>query len=73
VYIPSHGNIFTEPLRSIDRGYTYRHTDWWEGFVKYATEMASGAMICIPSFIKIGFGIHKLIGGDHISLLRKIG
>jgi hypothetical protein len=22
----------TEPLPSNDRGYTYRHTDWWEGF-----------------------------------------
>jgi hypothetical protein len=46
--------------------------------MKYAVEMGSGAMIYIPSFIKIGSGIQKLIGGDsqtqrqygdHISLL----
>jgi hypothetical protein len=60
----------------------YRHTDWLEGFMKYAAEMSSGAMIYIPSFIKIGSGIRKLIGlasqthrqhGGHISLLRKVG
>jgi hypothetical protein len=58
-------------------GYTYRHTDRWEGFMKYVTEMGSVAMINIPSFIKIGSGIQKLIGGgnthkqdgDRISLL----
>jgi hypothetical protein len=43
--------------------------------MKYAVEMGSGAMIYIPSFIKIGSGIQKLIGrihrkhGDLISLL----
>jgi hypothetical protein len=26
--------------------------------------MGSGAVIYVPSFIKIGSGIHKLIGGD---------
>jgi hypothetical protein len=31
--------------------------------MKYAFEMGSGAMIYIPSFIKIGSGIQKLIGG----------
>jgi hypothetical protein len=31
------------------------------GFMKYAVEMDSGAMICVPSFIKIGSGIQKLI------------
>jgi hypothetical protein len=30
---------------------------------KYAVEMGSVAMISIPSFIKIGAGILKLIGG----------
>jgi hypothetical protein len=40
----------------------------------YAVEMGSVAMIYIPSFMKIGSGILKLIGGDtqhgdHISLL----
>jgi hypothetical protein len=48
--------------------------------MKYAVEMGSGAMIYIPSFMKIGSGIQKLMGGggdskrhrqhgDHISLL----
>jgi hypothetical protein len=31
--------------------------------MKYAVQMGSGAMIYIPSFIKIGSGIHKLIVG----------
>jgi hypothetical protein len=31
--------------------------------MKCAVEMGSGAMINIPSFIKIGSGIQKLIGG----------
>jgi hypothetical protein len=38
-------------------------TDWWQGFMKYAVEMGSGAMIYIPSFIKFGSGVQKLIGG----------
>jgi hypothetical protein len=33
--------------------------------MKYAVEMGSGAMIYIPSFIKIGSGTQKLIGGIH--------
>jgi hypothetical protein len=32
--------------------------------MKYADEMGSGTMIYIPSFIKIGSGIQKLIRGD---------
>jgi hypothetical protein len=32
--------------------------------MKYVVEMDSGAMIYVPSFIKIGSGIQKLIGGD---------
>jgi hypothetical protein len=31
--------------------------------MKYTTEMGSGAMIHVPSFIKIGSGIQKLTGG----------
>jgi hypothetical protein len=31
--------------------------------MKYAVEVGSGAMIYIPSFIKIGSAIQKLIGG----------
>jgi hypothetical protein len=33
--------------------------------MKYAVEMGSGAMIYIPSFIKIGSGIQKLMRGIH--------
>jgi hypothetical protein len=33
--------------------------------VKYAVEMASGAMIYIPGFIKISLGIQKLIKRIH--------
>jgi hypothetical protein len=32
--------------------------------MKYAVEMGSGGMIYIPSFIKIGSAIQKLIGGN---------
>jgi hypothetical protein len=32
--------------------------------MKSAVEMGSGAMMHIPSFIKIGSGIQKLIGED---------
>jgi hypothetical protein len=35
-------------------GYTYRHTDRWEGFMKYAVEMDPSGMIYTPGFIKIG-------------------
>jgi hypothetical protein len=31
--------------------------------MKYAVEIGSGAMIYTPSFIKIGSGIQKLMGG----------
>jgi hypothetical protein len=31
--------------------------------MNYALEMGSGAMICIPSFVKIGSAIQNLIGG----------
>jgi hypothetical protein len=33
------------------------------GFMKYAVEIVSGAMIYITSFIKFGSGIQKLLGG----------
>jgi hypothetical protein len=32
--------------------------------MNYAVEMGSGAMIYVPSFIKIGSGVHKLMGGE---------
>jgi hypothetical protein len=33
--------------------------------MKYAVEMGSGAMIYVPSFIKIGSGVQRFIGGTH--------
>jgi hypothetical protein len=33
--------------------------------MKYAAEKGSGAMIYIPSFIKIGSAIQKFTGGIH--------
>jgi hypothetical protein len=33
--------------------------------MKYTVEMGPGVMIYIPSFIKIGSGIHKLMGGGY--------
>jgi hypothetical protein len=33
--------------------------------MKYGVEMSSGGMIYIPSFITIGSGIQKLMGGRH--------
>jgi hypothetical protein len=33
------------------------------GFFNYTVEMSSGAMIHVPSFIKFGSGIQKLIWG----------
>jgi hypothetical protein len=68
----------------IIRGYTYRHTTDGRNFLNYAVEMGSDAVIYVPSFIKIGSGVQKLIGNTHgqqhdlISLLyfykiRKVG
>jgi hypothetical protein len=34
------------------------------GIFNDAIEMGSGAVIYVPSFIQIGSGIQKLIGGD---------
>jgi hypothetical protein len=39
--------------------------------MKYAVEMGSGAVIYIPSFIKIGSGFQKLIRGGHRHTERK--
>jgi hypothetical protein len=43
-------------------GYAYRHTDRWEGFMKYAIEIGSGVMIYIPSFIMTCSAIQMLMG-----------
>jgi hypothetical protein len=42
-------------------GYIYGHTDCWQGLMKYATQIGSGAMTYVTSVIKIGSGIQKLI------------
>jgi hypothetical protein len=42
-----------------------------EGFRKYAVEMGSGAMTYIPSFIKIGSGTQKLMGGGDSQMHRQ--
>jgi hypothetical protein len=34
------------------------------GIMSYTIEMGSGAMLHIPSFIKFGIGIQKLLGRD---------
>jgi hypothetical protein len=47
------------------RGYTYRQRDWWERFMNYAVEIGLVVMMYIPSFIKIGSAIQKLIRGIH--------
>jgi hypothetical protein len=33
----------------------------WEGFMMYTIEMASGGMIYIPSFMKIGIGVQAIL------------
>jgi hypothetical protein len=45
------------PFRSNERGI------YIEGFIKYAVEMGSDAIIYIQSFTKIGSSIQKMIGG----------
>jgi hypothetical protein len=51
--------------------YTYRHTNWCEGFMKYSVEMGSNAMTYTPSFITTGPGIRKfMVGGEDIQTHR---
>jgi hypothetical protein len=40
--------------------------------MKYAIEMGSGAMIYIPSFIKIGSGIKKSLRGINVHTDSKV-
>jgi hypothetical protein len=58
-------NPFTSRCIATIEGYTYWLTDWWDGFTKYAFEIGSGAMIYIPSLIKIRHGVQKLTVGIH--------
>jgi hypothetical protein len=39
--------------------------------MKYAVETATGVMIYIPSIMKIGSGIRKLLGGIHMQTPTK--
>jgi hypothetical protein len=41
--------------------------------MKYAIEMGSGVMIYIRSFMKIGSGNQKIMGGGDTQTLRKQG
>jgi hypothetical protein len=54
--------VFTEPLPGTDRRNTHRDTDWWKGFMKYAVEMGSDAMVYISYSVKIGSGIQNFRG-----------
>jgi hypothetical protein len=49
------------------QGYTFRNTDFSEGFMKYAVDVGSGAMIYIPNFIKTDSDIQKLIRETQIA------
>jgi hypothetical protein len=63
--------MFTKPLPGNGRG--HKHADLWEGFMKYAVEVGSDAMIYVPRFIKIGSGIQKLMqrGNTHIDTWQR--
>jgi hypothetical protein len=41
--------------------------------LRYALEMGSGAMICMPSAVNIGSGIQNLIRGIHRHTCRQHG
>jgi hypothetical protein len=56
------GIHFAKSSPSNDSSDTYKDTQTvWEGFVKHAVEMGISAMMYIPTFIKTGSGIQKLI------------
>jgi hypothetical protein len=58
----------TEPLPINDRRdkHTDTQIDGWQGFMKYAAEMGSGAMIYMPSFRRDWFRHLNVIGGGFI-------
>jgi hypothetical protein len=47
---------------------TYRHTECWEGFIKYAVEIILGAILYIPNFIKTGSGFRSYTACIEITL-----
>jgi hypothetical protein len=63
VCIRYRGNVATEPLHSNDRGIRILTHRLMGGIFNEAVEMGSGAVIYVPSFIKICSGIQKLILG----------
>jgi hypothetical protein len=74
--LASKGGIqFREPLPSNDRGLHTQTDRLMGGIYEVAVEMDLGAMMYIPSFIKNGSGIQKLLvwvhrqDRDRISLL----
>jgi hypothetical protein len=56
VFVAAVTILLSHRLATIWR-YTYKHTDRWEGFMKYPAEMGSGVKTYIPSIIKIASGI----------------
>jgi hypothetical protein len=66
------GIQFSELLPSKDGRDIHTGTQADENdFFKYAVEMVSGAMICIPSFMKISSGMQTSIEGIHRHTDRK--
>jgi hypothetical protein len=66
IEVGSGGMIYVQRFMKI--GWYYR----WEGFMNYAGEMCSGAMIHTPSFIKMGSDIRKLTGGNTYTVTKVI-
>jgi hypothetical protein len=58
------GIAFAGPLSSNIRRYTFKHTSWWEGFMKHAVQVGSRIYVYIPSFFRIGSFIQKLTEMD---------
>jgi hypothetical protein len=57
------GNVLKEPLSSNGKRLHIQTYRMMAEFMKYATEMGSGAMIYISSFITTASGIQNLMGG----------
>jgi hypothetical protein len=66
VHIRCRGNMLLSRCLATVGAYTYGHTGWLVGFMKYAVETGSGVMINIPCFIKIGSAIQKLMEWEWI-------
>jgi hypothetical protein len=59
-YFVSAGTCIPSRCLATIWGTQIRNKEGWEGFIEYAVEIASGAMICTSIFMKIGSGIQKL-------------